>query len=106
MREVSGDDEAVGTHERLARGADAFLTVGCEGELGGAGVAAVEGPFCFAVADYEDAGVGHCLRLFGMRDVGVSVSVGAVYVGLRWIQQGGARGEEGWSWKTRGEVNQ
>ena len=59
MGEVPGDDQAVGADEGFACGADAGFAVGGEGELRGAGVAAGEGPFGFAVADEEDAGVGH-----------------------------------------------
>jgi hypothetical protein len=66
--EVLGDYEPVVADEGFACGADARFAVGGEGQLGGTGVAAVEGPFCFAVADYEDTGVGHCgiLELEGL----------------------------------------
>jgi len=53
-------NQSVRADERFAGCADSFLAVRGEGELGGAGVAAVKGPFRFAVADDEDAGGGHC----------------------------------------------
>jgi len=60
--EVAGDDEAVGADEGFACGADARFAVGGEGDIGCSCVPAVEGPFGFAVADYEDAGIGHSGR--------------------------------------------
>lgn len=57
VREVFRNDEAVGPNEGAACGADALLARGSEGDVGGAGVAAGEGPGGFAVADDEDAGV-------------------------------------------------
>jgi hypothetical protein len=57
--EVLGDDQSIGADEGFAGRAHALFAVGCERNVRGAGVAAVEGPFCFAVADYEDAGGGH-----------------------------------------------
>lgn len=64
MRHLPRNNQAIIAHERFARGADTFLAIGCERQFGGAGVAAVEGPFCFAVADYEGAGGCH-VRLEG-----------------------------------------
>lgn len=61
VREVAGHDEAVGSHEGAPGCADALLARGREGDVGGAGVAAGEGPGRFAVADDEDAGGCHCL---------------------------------------------
>ena len=59
MSEVARYNEAVVAYEGLAGCADALLAVGCEGDVGCAGMAPVKGPFCFAVADDEDAGIGH-----------------------------------------------
>ena len=61
MGQVLGNDEAVGADEGFTGGADAFFAVGGERDVGCAGVAAVKGPFCFAVADDEDSGGCHAL---------------------------------------------
>ena len=73
MGEVAGHDEAVVAYEGLAGCADALLAICCEGDVGCAGMASVKGPFCFAVADDEDTGVGHVcgVRLAGARCVNV-----------------------------------
>ena len=65
MRQILRHDQAIGAHESFARGPDAFFAVGGEGDVGDAGVAAVEGPGGFAVADDEDAGGGHCFVSIG-----------------------------------------
>jgi hypothetical protein len=57
--EIPRHNQSVGADERFAGRAHALFTVGCKRDVGGARVAAVKGPFCFAVADYEDAGGGH-----------------------------------------------
>jgi hypothetical protein len=57
--EVTRNNQAVCAHECFPRCAHALFAGGREGYVRGAGVAAVEGPFCFAVADYEDARGGH-----------------------------------------------
>ena len=66
MCEILRDNEAVGTDESFARRADALLAVGGERNVCRAGVAAVEGPFGFAVSDDEDSrcchGRGQALR--------------------------------------------
>ena len=59
MGEVARDYQAIGTDEGAACCADAALAVGGEGDVGGACVAAVEGPLGFAVADDEDSGSRH-----------------------------------------------
>jgi hypothetical protein len=59
VREVFRNDEAVGPDEGAPGCADALLAGGGEGDVGGAGVAAGEGPGGFAVADDEDAGGCH-----------------------------------------------
>ena len=63
--ELGGDDEPVVAEEGAAGGADPRLAVRGQRELGRAGVAAVEGPFGFAVADYEGSGGRHCGGLVG-----------------------------------------
>ena len=62
MRELFRDNESVVADEGAASGADSLLAVGGEGDVGGAGVAAVEGPFGLAVADDEAAWCGHAGR--------------------------------------------
>jgi hypothetical protein len=59
MREVSRHDQPVIAHERLARGAHALLAVRGQRDVRRPCVAPVQGPFCLAVADDEDARVGH-----------------------------------------------
>lgn len=59
VSEVTGHDEAVVADEGFACGFYALFAVGRQWDVAGACVAAVEGPFGFAVADYEDAWVGH-----------------------------------------------
>ncbi len=59
MREVLGHDQPVWPDKGAAGGADAFFAVGGKGDVANASMAAVEGPFSFAVADDEDAGGGH-----------------------------------------------
>jgi hypothetical protein len=63
MRKIARHDEAVGSYQGTPSCADSLLAGGCERDVGCAGVAAVEGPGCFAVADYEDAGSCHCFFL-------------------------------------------
>ena len=58
MRQILRRDEPVVSDEGFPRGEDSFFAVGGEGYVRGAGVAAVEGPFGFAVSDYEDSGGG------------------------------------------------
>ncbi len=58
--DFAGDNQAIVSNEGFPGCADSLLAVGCEGELSGAGVAAVEGPFCLAMPDYEGAGGCHC----------------------------------------------
>jgi hypothetical protein len=66
--ELLGDNEAVVTNEGAAGGTHALLAVGGEGDVGGTGVAAVEGPLGLAMAEDEAAWVGshggrfHCGR--------------------------------------------
>jgi hypothetical protein len=60
VRQVAGHDEAVVADECFSRGDDALLARQGQGDIGHARVSAIEGPFGFAVADDEDAGVGHC----------------------------------------------
>ena len=50
----------ISPHHPLPRCADPALAIRREGQLCAAGMSPVEGPLCFAVADYEDAG-GHYL---------------------------------------------
>lgn len=59
VRQVPGDNQSVIAYERLARCSYALLAIGCEWYVCSSCVAAVERPFCFAVADDEDARVGH-----------------------------------------------
>ena len=59
MRELFRDNKPVIADEGAAGGPDTLLAVGGEGDVGGAGVAAVEGPFGLAVADDEAARGGH-----------------------------------------------
>lgn len=58
MNQLPRRNQPVTSHEGLPGRFDPLLAVFCEGQVGGAGVAAVEGPFGFAVADDEAAG-GH-----------------------------------------------
>jgi hypothetical protein len=64
--EVSGHYEAIGTDEGAACCADAALTIGCERDVGYAGVTAIEGPFGLAMADDEDSGSCHGRRRDGV----------------------------------------
>jgi hypothetical protein len=57
--EVVRYNQAVVAYEGFAGCADALLAVGCERDVGCAGVTPVKRPFCFAVADDEDTRVGH-----------------------------------------------
>ena len=50
MCEFCGIDEFPGAQEEFAGGQDLFAPVGGEEELGGAGVAAIDGPFGLSVA--------------------------------------------------------
>lgn len=59
MREVARHNQPVVAHERFARSAHALLAVGGQRDVRRPCVAPVQGPFCFAVADDEDARVGH-----------------------------------------------
>ena len=61
VSQVLRHNEPVIAYKGSPRSTDAGFAVGGEGELGGAGVAAVEGPFGLTVADYEDARGGHRL---------------------------------------------
>ncbi len=62
MSQLFWHNESVVAHKSFPRSADAGFAVGGEGKLGVAGVAAIEGPFCLAVAHNKDARGGHCLR--------------------------------------------
>jgi hypothetical protein len=55
MDELFGDDEAVVADQGAARGANSFLAVVGQRNVGGAGVFAGERPFGLAVADDEAA---------------------------------------------------
>lgn len=52
-------DEAIFADKGLSRCANSLLAIGSEGDVGSARVPAVEGPFCFAVADEEQSRRGH-----------------------------------------------
>lgn len=56
MNKIFRNDQSVIPHQRFARCDYAFLAVCCEREVCVAGVAAIKGPFCFAVADDEAPG--------------------------------------------------
>ena len=56
---VARNDESVVADQGFASCTDALLTISSKWDVGCACVSAVEGPFCFAVADDEDSGVGH-----------------------------------------------
>ena len=60
MSEFGGDDEAVVAYEGFSCCADTLFAVGCQGDVSCAGVSAIEGPFCFAVTNYEGSGGSHC----------------------------------------------
>lgn len=60
MCEARRVDEPAGADEGAAGVADLGFAVGREWDLADARVAAVEGPFGFAMAGEEDAGGGHC----------------------------------------------
>lgn len=57
--EARGVDQTAGAEEGAGGGEDLGFAAGSERDLGDAGVAAVDGPFCFTVAGEEDAGGGH-----------------------------------------------
>lgn len=59
MRQVPRHDQSVAAYERLAGGLDPLLAVGCQRQIGDAGVAPVQRPFGLAVAGNEAAGY-HC----------------------------------------------
>ena len=59
------DDETVVADEGVAGCSDSLLTVGCQGDVRGAGVAAVERPLRLAVADNEAARRRHLRPLSG-----------------------------------------
>jgi hypothetical protein len=63
--EIARYNQAVVAYEGFAGCADALLAVGCERDVGCTGMAPVKGPFCFAMADDEDARVGHDYGVFG-----------------------------------------
>ncbi len=77
MSQLAGGNQAVIADEGFPRGQHALLAVGGQGNVGRAGVAAVERPLSLAVADDEDAGGRH-------------VVVGWTAAGVR--RQGVARG--------------
>ena len=54
--ELAGDDEAVGANHGRASDGDSLLSVGGQGDVSAASMAAIEGPFGLAVADDEDLG--------------------------------------------------
>jgi hypothetical protein len=62
--EVARYNQAVVAYEGFAGCADALLAVGGERDIGCPGMAPVKGPFCFAVADDEDARIGHVYDVF------------------------------------------
>jgi hypothetical protein len=63
VNQLLRDDQSIVAHEGATRGPDPLLAIGCERDVGGSGVAAVEGPFGLAVADDEAARGRHaCLR--------------------------------------------
>lgn len=65
MSQLPGNNQAVIADHGLARGPDAPLAVGGQGDVADAGVASVEGPLRLAVADDEDAGGRHrCVFFF------------------------------------------
>jgi hypothetical protein len=77
VREIARHNEAVGSNQGAPGCADPLLAGGREGDVGCAGVAAGEGPGCFAVADDEDAGGCHCvllLFLMGFVELGLGLS--------------------------------
>lgn len=93
-RQVAGHDEAVVADEGATCGADALFAVGCERDVGQAGVFAVERPGGFAVADYEDAGGCHCFFVFSF-----AFWIGILGFGLRdWWAVCGGSGRFGSSW--------
>jgi hypothetical protein len=59
VRELLGYDESVVANESAAGCSNSFLPVLRKRNVRRASVAAVEGPFGFAVADYEAAGCCH-----------------------------------------------
>ena len=54
VRQLLRNDQSVVAHKRVASGSDTLLTVGCERNIGRAGVTPVERPFRLAVADDEE----------------------------------------------------
>lgn len=64
MRDLRRHNQPIVTDQRFARSSDARLAVLGEGDVGGAGMPAIEGPFRFAMADDEGAGGCHCFFYF------------------------------------------
>ena len=67
MRQVPRYNQSIVANECFSRCADTLFAVRSEWDVSCSCVTAVEGPFCFAVADDEDAWVWHCFTLSGSR---------------------------------------
>ena len=59
MRDLARHDQPVVADQRFPGRAHSLFARGSQRDVGRAGVPPVEGPGCFAVADYEGAGGGH-----------------------------------------------
>lgn len=59
MSQLSGHNQSILADKSLACGPNPPLTSSRKRDVAGAGVAAVQGPLCLAVADEENAGCGH-----------------------------------------------
>lgn len=59
MSQLLRYNQPIVPHQRIARSSYSLLPVLSEGDVAGSSVAAVERPFCLAMADYEDAGNWH-----------------------------------------------
>jgi hypothetical protein len=57
--ELAGNNEAIIADEGLTRRPDTLLSVGRQRNVSDTGMASIEGPFCLAMADDEDAGRCH-----------------------------------------------
>lgn len=83
--ELAGDNEAIVADHGAACSNDSFLAIGREGNVGASSVAAVEGPFGFAVADDEEARRGHRKTRSWWREEGRKTMVMVIdYDGGNW----------------------
>ena len=62
MSKLGGYNQAIISNQRLPCRTNPLLAVSSQWYVRGAGMAAIERPFCLAVTDYEGARGSHCER--------------------------------------------